>query len=659
MANKLGVYLAAPHGRFIFEGRKTMIATAKRVPITGERVVCSKEDGVGVAFGTALIGDPITIDAADFDARFNEHRVSPACRQKWWKGVPHLYLYPVQRFKALDDPAEIEIEPGTIIDMGEIECPFELSGDLDITTESSKITSGEATMPWTASDAQRFTKEADTPEKQKRWADTANAVLGDCKGDRKECEAMAVRTANAELSKKDEKQVADLLIQELYRIVRDEVARSLKAQVEPEEEDEDEKVPDENATDEPEDDEEKACDDDKPKDEKAGRRISTVIMEKLRAAVDALSEIMRYGGYADREPEEDIVEDIVAPAEGFKSLGTDSDGNEWFVLWPANAYFDREGEAFSTKAIWDYVDRNAANPVKGEAWFFHVPGSKFGTIRHEAVIADHFICQVGTYDKTPIGEAFKSFFGAYPDGHPIIAPHGWGTSHQYDYIYEDRKDGVYEYFDIGESTVLPLYLAANTFNPKPLVGGLKMSNELQETAIRTVGEAVGIPDLLEQIKAAGSEAKKTLDAAGKKRKSLKQADEEEQVPEKDESRDDEEKKDEEKEDEKSVNLSAKDVVEGLVGTVIERAGLHDLTTTIGDMLAAQKSLQEQVASLSTQVSEVKQAKEEDVANAIGTPRWPWTQLQATKSAETVTTAAPVAAGVPNVVKGIAQKFVQG
>jgi len=52
-------------------------------------------------------------------------------------------------------------------------------------------------MPWTASDATRFTKKADTPEKKRQWAHVANSALksGDSEGS-------AIRQANAAVSGK-------------------------------------------------------------------------------------------------------------------------------------------------------------------------------------------------------------------------------------------------------------------------------------------------------------------------------------------------------------------------------------------------------------------------------------------------------------------------
>lgn len=47
-------------------------------------------------------------------------------------------------------------------------------------------------MPWTAEHAQKFTKKADTPAKQKQWADIANKVKEDTGDD-----SQAIQAANS------------------------------------------------------------------------------------------------------------------------------------------------------------------------------------------------------------------------------------------------------------------------------------------------------------------------------------------------------------------------------------------------------------------------------------------------------------------------------
>jgi hypothetical protein len=51
-------------------------------------------------------------------------------------------------------------------------------------------------MPWKASDAKKHTKKADTPKKQKQWADVADSALS-----RGASEGSAIRQANSVVAK--------------------------------------------------------------------------------------------------------------------------------------------------------------------------------------------------------------------------------------------------------------------------------------------------------------------------------------------------------------------------------------------------------------------------------------------------------------------------
>ena len=55
-------------------------------------------------------------------------------------------------------------------------------------------------MPWTAEDAERHTKKADSAKRQRMWAEIANSVLADT-GD----EGRAIREANAMVGRDHEK----------------------------------------------------------------------------------------------------------------------------------------------------------------------------------------------------------------------------------------------------------------------------------------------------------------------------------------------------------------------------------------------------------------------------------------------------------------------
>jgi hypothetical protein len=72
-------------------------------------------------------------------------------------------------------------------------------------------------MPFTPEDAAKHTKQADTPEQKKKWADTANSVREECIAggdDPKECDVVAIRVANEELSEADGGSPGDYLVVE-------------------------------------------------------------------------------------------------------------------------------------------------------------------------------------------------------------------------------------------------------------------------------------------------------------------------------------------------------------------------------------------------------------------------------------------------------------
>ena len=574
-------------------------------------------------------------------------------------------------------------------------------------------------MPWTAADAQEFTKKADTPAKQKRWAEVANSALKNCEGETKACEASAIKQANSVIAgmKSLEDEIAELVVATVKEVLSEAETKAgdmgdgaigktctcpncgFEAEGEPgvpcrsqscpkcdaklqggdgddnqsEETPEDskpvgeEKEPPSNPDEEKEPEKDSPGDEEKtpPNEEEEGNPVPTeepgepgvetetepsqedpsgsitaFVMEKLRSIHAALSELFKRETYQEKEP--DVMNLYLS--KGWKTLGEDKQGNTWFALWPTNAYVDREKEAFATKALHDYVARNARNTVKGHAWYEHVNGSKFGTIWAEAVVADHFVCQLGTYDNTPIGQTYKAFFEKHPDSHPIHAPFGWGTSHQYDYIWQDRQDGVYEFFDIHESTVLPLHKAANIYNPQPLLGGLKEMNDEQKTTIAAIGAEVGVPDLVDQITAAGQNAKEALDARQVERKSIEESETKEEGGESPEtstavpavvaSRAERPMSKEAAESTPPDALVQDDPAEDVVSQVVEALHLEDLSKALETLGTGVTSLNAEVAAIKSTLADLtktEEVKKAEIAQAL--PRFSWIQASRAKETE--------------------------
>ena len=68
-------------------------------------------------------------------------------------------------------------------------------GIIDIGTGGNSY-SGQIAMPWTAEDAERHTKKADSPKRQRMWAEIANSVLAETGDD-----GRAIREANAAVAR--------------------------------------------------------------------------------------------------------------------------------------------------------------------------------------------------------------------------------------------------------------------------------------------------------------------------------------------------------------------------------------------------------------------------------------------------------------------------
>lgn len=196
---------------------------------------------------------------------------------------------------------------------------------------------------------------------------------------------------------------------------------------------------------------------------------------------------------------------------GIKQLG-----NSYFLTWTTNAFKDRENEIFTTDTIEQYLNRVDEKGInEGSYDFWHIPGSEFATIKWQGGIG-RFMVEIGQFDDTLVGNSFKAFFDMYPEDHPVMAPYGWGCSHEYAYLPEDRKDGVYEWFDKQKSTVLPLQEAANPFTLSEFGLGEKAMklSEKQRAGLAIIAQEIGNPDLMTEIERVGDERTRILEKSG-------------------------------------------------------------------------------------------------------------------------------------------------
>lgn len=141
-------------------------------------------------------------------------------------------------------------------------------------------------------------------------------------------------------------------------------------------------------------------------------------------------------------------------------------GELWHFTYSTNAFRDREGEIFSTKALERYVAENEAKPDKGffNLWHINAEDGNFNTdfARKEwQGVVGRFLVEAGPYLRDEKGQAARRFFKRFGAGHPDIAPEGWGCSPEFRYLPEERATGTYENIWITRTSTLPKMAAAN------------------------------------------------------------------------------------------------------------------------------------------------------------------------------------------------------
>lgn len=166
------------------------------------------------------------------------------------------------------------------------------------------------------------------------------------------------------------------------------------------------------------------------------------------------------------------VKEVSAPEEalafdspqGFKMLTN----NRW-IAWYTNAYQDKDGEFFPTKAIEEDVSRMWETKNFPELWFWHIPGSKHGHADWVGLVG-RFAVATGTFDNTPRAEAFKTYYASSPIK----------LSHGFFYYLQHKQKGVYHKFRTFEISPLPDGKESNPFTVFELDG---------EKAMKTLTEA--------------------------------------------------------------------------------------------------------------------------------------------------------------------------
>ncbi|MHC4984337.1 MAG: hypothetical protein ACYTF6_14370, partial [Planctomycetota bacterium] len=184
------------------------------------------------------------------------------------------------------------------------------------------------------------------------------------------------------------------------------------------------------------------------------------------------------------------------------------DGQPWLFTWSTNAFEDRQNEIFSTEGLEDFAARAFKKEDKGRFDFWHIPGSEFGR-KEWIAVPGRYLAEAGPFLKNEKGARAFYILTNYPQGHPDIAPEGWGCSPQFRYLPEEKEKGVFENFDITRTSVLPRFAAANLWTGEPEVMTMAIS-EQQEKA----GRAFFGDELYDRIVEEGEAKTKEREAAG-------------------------------------------------------------------------------------------------------------------------------------------------
>jgi len=108
--NLQGIYLVPPHGRWIWEGEKTLIVKARAFKgMVGKPLILVSEDK---AYGVIKLKVPKRISLKEFEKLKCDHKISEKEREAWWPGKKSLYAYEFTVQERYDTPKGIAVPQG-------------------------------------------------------------------------------------------------------------------------------------------------------------------------------------------------------------------------------------------------------------------------------------------------------------------------------------------------------------------------------------------------------------------------------------------------------------------------------------------------------------------------------------------------------------------
>lgn len=470
------VDLTRPHGFLVWRGKQQAIASPTPLPV-GDVMITSD----GEAFGVATLGQPAQMALSEFEREEGKHCIRPEERQLLWPKVEAFYVHSIKAWKGFNEPQPIadDYEP-TDEEAGLIEKGRRLPKTIIIDPEAVTLTEGGFMVREEA--------------KGNELSILLEATFGSSELTESEGEKALPLYSLALVRRPTLRYVKKKEVTEMpYKIDDNEcVVNSDTGEVE-------------------------KCHDTHEEamahlaalninvEEKAGRRLAGSWRDKLRAAKDALMELVNWAEYADQVEEEESMADMLKGDSGVAIKMVS--GEPWHLSWSSNAFQDRDEEIFSLKSLEQYVQENEENEVKG--WFnlWHIKGTDFAEKRYQAIIGK-FLFEAGPYLKDEKGRKALEFFKQYSAGHPEIAPEGWGASVEYKYLPEERKSKVYQWTWITRTSTLARGAAANIWT-KSTQQEFMMNDEQRKAAVVMFGE-----EFTNQLISQGMQKTKELEEAG-------------------------------------------------------------------------------------------------------------------------------------------------
>lgn len=186
----------------------------------------------------------------------------------------------------------------------------------------------------------------------------------------------------------------------------------------------------------------------------------------------------------------------ITVSDGFK-IFTDEYGNIRWASVSSNAFEDKTGELFTTKALDEAIEYADKSDERGPLLVYHVPSAEIGRCDFQAM-AGRFLIESGTFDDTPLGNKALEYF--------INTDEDFQVSIGFKYIEGDEKDGQYDWLRIRERSICPDGKAANPWTSFSIAGENAMNDAKKEMMFKVFGN-----DLAEKVIAEAETKTKELE----------------------------------------------------------------------------------------------------------------------------------------------------